>query len=142
MHLAPAHNRLPRAGVDPITDAATALVTVAAAIQRPLRHETIVVFLDDARRGLAIAVVSGTERPDDVLEVVECLTQPAATRESVAAIVVASIRPGAGALPSDLDRWLEMSELAEQAGVEVVEWFVIADGIDCPRDLLGEPPRW
>ncbi len=35
-----------------------------------------------------------------------------------------------------------MSDLTSAAGVELVEWFVIGDDIHCPRDLLGEPPRW
>ena len=48
---------------------------LSIAIQRPLRAETVVLLLDDQRRGVAIAVVSGTHRPDDVLEVVECLTR-------------------------------------------------------------------
>ena len=26
--------------------------------------------------------------------------------------------------------------------MELLEWFVIADEVSCPRDLLGEPPRW
>ncbi len=60
-------------------------------------------------------------------------------------------RPPAGArqagrgdelVAGDVDRWLELSDLAEQAGVELLEWFVIGDAITCPRDLLGEPPRW
>ncbi len=50
--------------------------------------------------------------------------------------------PAGGPLEGDGDRWLEMSDLTSAAGVELVEWFVIGDDIHCPRDLLGEPPRW
>jgi hypothetical protein len=38
-----------------------------------------------------------------------------------------------------------MSDVAEQVGVEVLEWFVIGNSgrdVTCPRDQLGEPPRW
>jgi hypothetical protein len=35
-----------------------------------------------------------------------------------------------------------MSDVTSAAGVELVEWFVIGDDIHCPRDLLGESPRW
>jgi hypothetical protein len=35
-----------------------------------------------------------------------------------------------------------MSDIAEQAGVELLEWFVISGDVTCPRDQLGEPPRW
>jgi hypothetical protein len=134
--------RLPRAGIDPIDSHDLALLTVSMAIHRPLRHETVVAVLDDARRGIAIAVVTGTCRADDVIEVVECLTSPAAHDGAAAGIVVASVRPGGGLDPGDADRWLEQSAVAEQHGVELLEWFVIGTDVHCPRDLLGEKPRW
>ncbi len=121
---------------------------LAMAIHRPLCHETIVLALDEQRRGIAVVVVSGTRRPDDVLEVVECLTRPAAPNGRTGAIIVASVRPApeevdAGTRPdADIDRWLEMSDIAEDAGVALVEWFVIDREVRCPRDQLGEPPRW
>ena len=140
------HHRLPRAGVDTISCAETALLTVAMAIQQPLSAETIAVLLDGQRRGIAVAVVSGTHQPDDVLEVVECFTRSAAHGGRVGSLIVATVRPGHSddsTKATDVDRWLEMSDIAEQAGVELLEWFVI-EGVDvkCPRDHLGEPPRW
>lgn len=139
------HHRLPRAGVDTISCAETALLALAMAIQRPLRAETVTLLLDDQRRGIAVAVVSGTHQPDDVLEVVECFTRSAAQGGRVGSIIVASVRPDRSdeaTTSTDVDRWLEMSDIAEQAGVELVEWFVVGSEITCPRDLLGEPPRW
>jgi hypothetical protein len=140
-----AHHRLPRAGVDTICNADTALLTLAMAIQQPLRAETIALLLDDQRRGIAVAVVSGTHQPDDVLEVVECFTRSAAHGGRVGSVIVASVRPDPSdgdTRATDIDRWLEMSDIAEQAGVEPLEWFVIDSGVTCPRDRLGEPPRW
>jgi len=139
------HHRLPRAGVDTIDCAETALLTLAMAIQQPLRAETVSLLLDDQRRGIAVAVVSGTDQPDDVLEVVECFTRSATHGGRVASVIVASVRPGVAddaTAAGDVDRWLEMSEIAEQAGVELIEWFVITGDVTCPRDRLGEPPRW
>jgi len=141
------HRRLPRAGIDAIDDAESALAMIALAIDHPLRHETIVIVLDQARRGRTVVVVDGTEEPDAVIDVVECITQ---ADESIGAIVVCSVRPpctahgadGADATDADVDRWLEMSEVADVVGVEVLEWFVVGRTISCPRDLLGEPPRW
>lgn len=140
-----AHHRLPRAGLDPFSDAAEAFATSALAIHRPLRDETIVLALDEARRGLAIVVVSGTEAPDDVVHVVECVTR-GVHGERLGAIVVTSVRTtllddGRNG-DSDIDRWLEMSDLAEDAGVELLEWFVVDRSVRCPRDDLGEAPRW
>jgi hypothetical protein len=144
------YHRLPRAGVDTISCAETALLMLAMAIQQPLRAETIAVLLDDQRRGIAVAVVSGTHQPDDVLEVVECFTRSATHGGRVGSIIVASVRPDPGdpdlgdevTTATDVDRWLEMSDIAEQAGVELLEWFVISGEVTCPRDQLGEPPRW
>jgi len=139
------HHRLPRAGIDTISCAETALLTLAMAIQQPLRAETVTLLLDDQRRGIAVAVVSGTHQPDDVLEVVECFTRSAAHGGRVGSIVVASVRPAVtddATTATDVDRWLEMSDIAEQAGVELLEWFVIGGDVTCPRDRLGEPPRW
>jgi hypothetical protein len=63
--------------------------------------------------------------------------------------VVATVRPGGGPQADDADRWLEASDIADDLGVELVEWFVIggdrpsvAANASCPRDLLGEVPRW
>jgi hypothetical protein len=139
------HHRLPRAGVDTISCAETALLALAMAIQRPLRAETVTLLLDDQRRGIAVAVVSGTHQPDDVLEVVECFTRSAAHGGRVGSIIVASVRPDRSdeaTTSTDVDRWLEMSDIAEQAGVELLEWFVIGGEVTCPRDQLGEQPRW
>lgn len=134
--------RLPRAGIDTIDHTDIALATIAMAISRPLRSETILLLLDEARRGRAIVVVSGTTEPDQVIEVVECITQGDGC-EHIGAIVVASARPDCvDEHPGDVDRWLEMSEIASLVGIELLEWFVIGRTISCPRDRLVETPRW
>ena len=163
------HHPLPRAGIDPINDAATALNTVEFVLHRPPRVETIVVLLDHERRGVAVAVVTNTVDLDDVLGVVECLAASSAHGGRVGAMIVASVRSASDDSPdtdtvnadsdglddpdsndadsnvvdlNDIDRWLEMSELTDQAGVDLLEWFVIGASVSCPRDQLGEPPRW
>jgi hypothetical protein len=139
----PAHHRRPRAGADPITDQATAFAAVSLAVSRPLRFETIVLVLDDARCGVGVVVVAGTARADDVVGAVECLADPLAHGGEVAALVLASVRPGERVDdPADLDRWLELSQLVDDAGLELLEWFVITGDVRCPRDVLGERPRW
>ena len=141
MHFCSAH-RPPRAGVDPIDSAESALAVIALAIQRPPATETIALLLDHERRGVCVTVISGTSRPDDAIEVAECLAHTGAVTGRLGAIVLATVRPGEGPLAGDGDRWLEMSDLTAAAGVDLVEWFVIGHAIHCPRDLLGEPPRW
>jgi hypothetical protein len=145
-HFCAAH-RPPRAGVDPVDSAPAALAVIRLAMHRPARSETIAIVLGDDHRGRSIVVVDGTDDPDSVVAVVERLTDTIAASGRDGALVIASIRPGRGPVPGDLDRWLEASAIAEDAGVDLLEWFVI-DGTAgggtawCPRDLLGEPPRW
>lgn len=139
------HHRLPRAGIDVIDDSATAFAMLSMSIHRPLRHETILLLLDQARRGRAIVVVADTVAADSAIEVVECITH-ANAGDGLAGIVVASVRPDDTGLPdvdaADIDRWMEMSDLSDAVGVELLEWFVIGRSVRCPRDRLGEPPRW
>ena len=138
-------HRPPIAGDDPIDRHERALHAVVRAAHLPPRDETIVVFLDDARCGFAIVVVTDTVEPDAVVEVVELLTSPAVHGGRVDAVVVGSIRTrhDTRADAGDVDRWLEISDLAEGNGVDLLEWYVIGpDGASCPRDRLGEPPRW
>lgn len=145
MQLVPVHRRLPRAGIDPITDIDTAFVTISMAVHRPLRHETVVALLDDDRCGISVVVVDGTLHDDAVIDVIESVLDPAVHGGRVGAAIVASVRPDDAVdhdWAGDIDRWMEMSDLAEQGGVELLEWFVIANDVSCPRDLLGEPPRW
>jgi hypothetical protein len=144
-----AAHRLPRAAVDPIDDPAAALAVVAMAMHRPLRHETIALVLDADRRGRTIVVVDGTDEPDSVLDVVERLAGSIAAAGRTGCLVVATVRPSGGPLDGDDGRWLEASELADDVGVDLLEWFEIggerpslAANTCCPRDLLGEAPRW
>lgn len=142
MHTTSAHRGLPRAGVDEV-DLAGVRAILDLALAAPLRHETIVIVLDGRRRGLAIVTVTDTVEPHAVLDVVELMVSAPAHRDRVGAVVVASVRPGAPAADGDVDRWLEMTDLAEAAGVELLDWLVVdAQGVSFPRDLLGEPPRW
>ncbi len=140
-------HRPPRAGIDPVDSADAALAVIRLAVTRPMRSEVVVLVLDGDRRGRTVVVVDGTDEPDAVVEIVERLAGSLVDAEGAAALVVASVRPGGGPLAGDTDRWLEASEAAEQAGVELLEWFVISDDLGpptawCPRDLLAEPPRW
>ena len=140
-------HRAPRAGIDPIDSQVAAIALIKLAMHLPLTAETIALVLDADRRGRTVIVVDGTDEPDSVLEVVERLGDAIATSGRDGALVLASVRPGGRPLDDDGDRWLEASELAEELGVELVEWFVVTDDLGratawCPRDLLGEPPRW
>ena len=144
-----AAHRPPRAGIDPIDSAAVALAVIGLAMRHPPIHETIALVLDPDRRGRTVVVVDGTAEPDAVLDVVERVAGSIAAAGRTGCVVVATVRPGGGPIEGDDDRWLEASDLADDLGVDLLEWFVIpADTPSitarawCPRDLLGEAPRW
>lgn len=136
-------HRVPRAGLDPITDAETALAVIRLAADRPLQPETIVVTLDHRRCGVHLAVVTRTNSDDDVIDIAERLLEGIEPIDDIDAIIVASVRPDSeGAQLHDADRWLQLDEVAESFGVELVEWFVLGRSVSCPRELTGDPPRW
>lgn len=138
----------PRAG-DRLLAAADAIAVIHLALHRPLRPETVVVIRDaDARAG-TIVVVTGTFSCDAVITVCEVLSAAVGDdhRAAPSGLVVASVRPDRPMTPDDLDRWLEASDVTEEAGSELVEWFIVTGDaesprFECPRDALGEPPRW
>jgi len=138
----------PRAG-DRLLAAADAIAVIRLALHQPLRPETVVVIRDaDARAG-TIVVVSGTFSGDAVITVCEVLSAAVGGdhRAEPSGLVVASVRPDQPMTSDDLDRWLEAADVTEEAGSELVEWFIVTGDaksprFECPRDALGEPPRW
>lgn len=140
-------HRMPVRADTPVRNASDALSVVRLAMSQPACAETVVLVLDATRRGGTIVVVDGTAHDDAMIEIVERLSTMLADHDEGAALVVATVRPRRGCDEGDADRWLEASDIADAFGVELVEWFVIEAGGDavtawCPRDLLGEPPRW
>ena len=142
-----ARSRRPQAS-DPIRSSTDAIAVVSMVIHRPLEAETIAFFLDDTSRSNTITVVSGTTDPDSVLSVAECISAAGSRFPALCGVVLATVRPGTPAnlpatLPGDIDRWLEASQITESNGIELIEWFIVGPaGVDCPRQLLGEPERW
>ncbi|GAC1545821.1 MAG: hypothetical protein NVS3B12_34590 [Acidimicrobiales bacterium] len=61
------------------------------------------------------------------------------------ALVMASSRPGQLSGPTTADRaaWDAIDARCEAAGVELLDWFILADGAwTSVPDTLGEPDRW
>ena len=57
-------------------------------------------------------------------------------------LVLASSRPCGGPEAADRRRWIDAAVQCDDAGVELVEWFVLGRTITRPRELAGHPPRW
>lgn len=126
-----------------VDSAEAAVERIMSAAEHPPRPEVVVLVLTPDFLLQTVLVVDDTRSPDAVVEVIELVTESAAEAGREAMLVVASVRPGLGPLPGDVDRWIELSDLADTHGCELLEWFVISDGVAwCPRDFLVEPPRW
>jgi hypothetical protein len=127
----------------PVRNHADAIRLISAAVRLPLVDETLAVLLDHRGRGNTLVSVSGTYEPDAVFDVADCMSAAGALSGRFTRLVLATVRPDDGLLGTDIDRWMEISQRCEGHGVTLVEWYVVhPDGIDCPRELLGEPPRW
>lgn len=134
---------VPRAYLDPITSGAAALSVVTAAISLPMQPETLAIWLDHEWLGGLITVVSGAGDPDAAVEVCEFLAQAGSHHPLMRGLILASVRPHSGLAAGDIDRWLDASDIMERHGLELIEWFIVgSSGVECPRDLLGEPTRW
>ena len=110
------------------------------ALAAPFGDDTAAILLDADRRGVGIVVVTGTTDPDAIFRVIAACGN--ARRPEIAGLILASSRPGGDLVVDDLDRWLEASLQCDDAGIELVEWFVIGTHVACPRELAGDPPRW
>lgn len=132
----------------PVRNGAHALRLLAAARSDPARHETLAFLLDADGIGGVVTVISGTEPPDAMLQIVELMCRAGERVPDLCSLVVASVRPDSDVLAGDVlagdvDRWLEASSIAHGFGLQLLEWYVIGRrGTVCPRDLLGEPERW
>lgn len=134
--------QVPRARIDSIGDEPTAIRLLHATLAIPPRPETVVLVLDDAHCGLGVITVTGTTEPDQVIVVAESLARPELFDGEAAALIIATSRPGGTLENGDVDRWMDLCDTVESAGLELIEWFVVGRSIRCPRDLLGAPPRW
>lgn len=133
---------LPVAGLDAISDARTALAMFDAVASMPPSHETLLILLDHDRCGSTIVNIDGTVDNDSVLHIADFVTELAHHVAGIGGVIIASYRPGGCDELDDVDRWLTIDEQLSTVGVELVEWFVVARSVSCPRALLGDPSRW
>lgn len=127
----------------PVRSAADAISLLSLAVHDPLEAETLAFLLDQHGVGGVILAFEGTTTADSVLDIVDIMVRVSAEASQCTSLVVASVRPASGVLPGDVDRWLEASSIASLHGMALLEWYIISPfGIECPRDLLGEPERW
>src|SRR4051812_45887331 len=115
-----------------------ALTVARRVTSRPARPETVALLLDDCCVCRACVVVEGTTEPDDVLSLARLLAEASEREASPPAVVLAPVprpaldvaatvaRRGRERARDDVDRLLELLELFDGVGVELVDWFVLA----------------
>jgi hypothetical protein len=121
------------------SEALDAFSTVAALD----RSQILVLLLDADHRGTTCLAVDDVPTADGVLRVGSLLAELARHDIGLAAVVLASVRPGRGAELADIDRWEALSACLAASDVTVLEWFVLGEhsavGIG---ELVGAIWRW
>jgi hypothetical protein len=103
--------------------------------------------LDRLRRPLTMFVVEGGEASagdvrralDVLLDSIREVTTP------LQAVILAASRPEGpvGVAADDLESWPVFQEACTDAGLTLVDYFVLADGtIETVSDVLHDPPPW
>ncbi|MGD9792722.1 MAG: hypothetical protein AB7V43_04510 [Acidimicrobiia bacterium] len=107
-----------------------ALSIFQAARSRPALEETFVLLLDDAHTGADIVCINDASSADCVQRIVTLLCG-LAEQSWLAGLVVATARPFATTVvdDDDLHTWFTLRVLADDAGVDLIDWFVLIDGI-------------
>jgi hypothetical protein len=138
-HPAPA-GRAPGAPLESLGDA---LGTVLALLSRPPAPETLCLLLDAERRGLTCVGLPGETPPDAAAALCRVLAPLADA--GVHGVVVATARPGSSAHPSPHDeaQFCALRDGLEAAGVELLDWFVVAGGLAVSlAEHLAVPSPW
>jgi hypothetical protein len=137
------YGRIPRAHVDPIGSAADAMRVFSVQMERPMRYETLVMFLDADSRGISLVTITDTTDAAQVLGVVEAMAMTAAQLPQIEGFVVVSVRPGGCLLPGDGERWLRSVDIADDNGSRLIDWLIVGrDGTISPREAGGLASRW
>jgi len=132
----------------PLRRAEDAIDVLLLAASQPYRPEAIALVLDHAHRGLACVVVDGAT--DATLsEVATALLLSAEARSGVGAFVLATTAPPGG-WPADgheLERhemqWFDLREQFETPGYDLLDWFVLVDGLAVSMaELTDSHARW
>jgi hypothetical protein len=107
----------------------------------------VLACLDADRQPLTLFVFDGRPGLDDDLELaVDAVIAAAATVESpLGALFLGSSRRAGemGPAPADELRWLRMADRCADAGIELIDWFLIQRGTVCSvAEGLTPGPGW
>lgn len=118
----------PNPNPPPVRGPVDALALVSLAAATPARAETICLLMDASRRGGTCVVVDGTEADDVIHEIAELVIGGVADSGVVDAVVLATVRPGRPSPTNDDHwRWFELRDLFDDAGIDLLDWFVLGE---------------
>jgi hypothetical protein len=122
-----------------------ALRVVLAAVAEPREAETVVLMLDARHRGATCLVCRGASSAEQVRSLVPILVQSATLEPALAAVVLATVRPGSGiaVTAADDDAFGAMRHDLAAADVDLLDWFLL-DGevVASVAELTGACWRW
>jgi len=122
-----------------------ALRVVLAAVAEPREAETVVLMLGARHRGSTCLVCRGASSAEQVAALLPILVQSAALEPALAAVVLATVRPGGGiaVTPADDDAFGAMRHDLAAAGVDLLDWFLLDDELVASvAELTGACWRW
>jgi hypothetical protein len=137
----------------PLAGPEEALRLVFAAASDPARHESIAVLLDRAHRGLGPCLVcDGASTAYQVIDLGRLIATVGEREPSFGAAVLATCRPGQGIelQPDDEAAFSMLRHNLADAGVELLDWFLLDDGLAASVSELtdgwwpwtSEAPQW
>jgi hypothetical protein len=136
----------------PLTTPDDALRIAFAAVAEPATAETVVLLLDANFRGGTCLVCRGASTADQVAMLVPLLVQVAAQVSTLAAVVLATVRPGGSIAlaPADDATFAAMRHDLAATEVDLLDWFILDDDLVASvAELTGacwrwpsEEPRW
>ena len=143
------HRYRDRSVVPPPTTALStpddALRIVLAAVAEPPTAETVVLLLDAQFHGGTCLVCRGASSAEQVASLVPLLTRVAEQEPTLAAVVLATVRPGQGITLAGADDAMFATMRHDLAGanVDLLDWFLLdGDLIASVAELTGACWRW
>lgn len=129
---------IPRPFIDPIHSLVKALGITSMVMQRPRTASTIVLVVDQERRGLHLNRFAPLTHG-----VFHDIVSDVSRLDNAHGVMLCSVRSTSPIHSSDLDLWQCGHTVFNNAGLEFVDWCVVGTGgYYCPRSLIGSPDPW
>jgi hypothetical protein len=111
----------------------------------PDRPSATYLLLDATHCGITCLEVAGRGDAEAVVDVAELLLHTAGDEPRLAALIIATFRPGRSHVPEPGDTWCfgELRDLLADAGIDLLDWFVVGGGFATSlAEISGAPWLW